>query len=38
MHLLARMAFRGIYFPTGSNWGWFSVVAQHWRLGWDLFR
>jgi radical SAM superfamily enzyme YgiQ (UPF0313 family) len=38
MHLLARMAFRGIYFPKGSRFGWLRVFTQHWRLGWDLVK
>jgi radical SAM superfamily enzyme YgiQ (UPF0313 family) len=36
MHLLARIAFRGIYFPQVSRLQWFRAVGQNWRLGWEL--
>ena len=35
-HLLARIAFRGIYFPQVSRFQWFKVFSQNWRLGWSL--
>ena len=38
MHLLARIAFRGIYFPQVSRFQWFRAIGQNWRLAWDLFR
>ena len=28
-HLLARLAFRGIYFPQKGAWGWLKVVAAN---------
>ena len=36
MHLLARIAFRGIYFPQVSRFQWFRAVGQNWRLAWKL--
>jgi len=35
-HLLARIAFRGIYFPQVSRFQWFRAFGQNWRLGWEL--
>ena len=35
-HLLARIAFRGIYFPQVSRFQWFKVFGQNWRLAWSL--
>ena len=37
-HLLARIAFRGIYFPQMSRFQWFGVFSQNWRLAWGLTR
>jgi len=37
-HLLARIAFRGIYFPQMSRFQWFRVFSQNRRLAWDLFK
>jgi radical SAM superfamily enzyme YgiQ (UPF0313 family) len=28
-HLLARIFFRGIYFPPKTTWGWVKVIAQN---------
>jgi radical SAM superfamily enzyme YgiQ (UPF0313 family) len=28
-HLIARIFFRGIYFPPKGAWGWFQVIAQN---------
>ena len=36
MHLLARIAFRGIYFPQVSRLQWFRAIGQNFRLGLDL--
>jgi len=36
MHLLARIAFRGIYFPQVSRFQWFKAIGQNWRLAWEL--
>ena len=30
-HLVARIFFRGIYFPPKGTWGWLKVIAQHRR-------
>ena len=35
-HLLARIAFRGIYFPQVSRFQWCKAIAQNWRLMWEL--
>jgi len=35
-HLIARLFFRGIYFPHGNTWGWLKLIAQHWRVILDL--
>ena len=35
-HLLARIVFRGIYFPQVSRFQWFKAFGQNWRLAWDL--
>ncbi len=37
-HLMARIAFRGIYFPQVSRFQWFKAIGQNWRLAWDLVR
>lgn len=36
MHVLARIAFRGIYFPQVSRFQWFKAFGQNWRLLWEL--
>jgi radical SAM superfamily enzyme YgiQ (UPF0313 family) len=28
-HMIARIFFRGIYFPPRTAWGWLKVIAQH---------
>jgi hypothetical protein len=28
-HLIARLFFRGIYFPRGGAWGWLKAIAQN---------
>jgi hypothetical protein len=28
-HLVARIFFRGIYFPPRTGWGWLRVIAQN---------
>ncbi len=28
-HLVARMFFRGIYFPPKGAWGWMKVIVQN---------
>ncbi|MBV8208101.1 MAG: B12-binding domain-containing radical SAM protein [Acidobacteria bacterium] len=28
-HLIARLFFRGIYFPHQGRWGWIKLIAQH---------
>jgi hypothetical protein len=28
-HLIARIFFRGIYFPPKGAWGWLKVIAQN---------
>jgi hypothetical protein len=28
-HLVARLIFRGIYFPQMSKWQWFKVIGQN---------
>jgi radical SAM superfamily enzyme YgiQ (UPF0313 family) len=39
-HLIARLFFRGIYFPHKDTWGWLKLIAQHWsvilQLTWQL--
>ena len=35
-HLLARIVFRGIYFPQVSRFQWFKAFGQNWRLAWNL--
>ena len=37
-HLLARVAFRGIYFPQVSRFQWFRAFGQNWGLAWRLAR
>jgi radical SAM superfamily enzyme YgiQ (UPF0313 family) len=29
VHLIARLFFRGIYFPRGGTWGWIKTLARH---------
>ncbi len=40
-HLLARLFFRGIYFPQKGTWGWLKLIAQNrgpiWRIVTDSF-
>ncbi len=40
-HILARLAFRGIYFPQTSTWAWLKVIAQNrrtiFRIVYDCF-
>jgi hypothetical protein len=40
-HLIARLFFRGIYFPPKSIWGWLKLIAQNggtiYRLTRDAF-
>ncbi len=31
-HFLARLFFRGIYFPQRSAWSWLGLAARHWRV------
>ncbi|MEZ5366920.1 MAG: hypothetical protein R2748_32430 [Bryobacterales bacterium] len=38
MHLLARIAFRGIYFPQVSRFQWLKAIGQNWSLAWSLIR
>jgi hypothetical protein len=28
-HFIARLFFRGIYFPQKSTWGWLKLIAQN---------
>jgi hypothetical protein len=37
-HLLARIAFRGIYFPQVNRFQMLRAFGQNWRLGWDLLK
>jgi radical SAM superfamily enzyme YgiQ (UPF0313 family) len=37
-HLIARLFFRGIYFPHGGRWGWFRLIARNWRAIFRLIR
>src|ERR1700690_1884884 len=32
-HLIARMFFRGIYFPQKGAWAWLKVIAENWGTG-----
>jgi hypothetical protein len=40
-HMVARIFFRGIYFPPKGAWGWLKVVAANrgsiWRIVRDAF-
>jgi hypothetical protein len=40
-HFIARLFFRGIYFPQKSTWGWLKLIAQNggtiYRLTRDAF-
>lgn len=40
-HLVARIFFRGIYFPPKGVWGWLKVIAQNrtsvFRVVWESF-
>jgi hypothetical protein len=29
--LIARLCFRGIYFPQMGKWAWTKVIAQNWQ-------
>jgi hypothetical protein len=33
---IARLFFRGIYFPQQGAWAWMRIVAQNWRSVWRL--
>lgn len=37
-HLVARLFFRGIYFPHGGRRGWLKLIAQNWRAIFGLVR
>ena len=37
-HLVARIFFRGIYFPPKGAWGWLQVIAQNWASLFRVFR
>ena len=37
-HLVARLFFRGIYFPPKSAWGWLSLIARNGRAIFSLIR
>jgi hypothetical protein len=37
-HLVARMFFRGIYFPPKGAWGWMKVIVQNRRSVFRLMR
>jgi radical SAM superfamily enzyme YgiQ (UPF0313 family) len=37
-HLIARLCFRGIYFPQKSVWAWLRVIADNRRAIWDILR
>jgi len=37
-HLIARLFFRGIYFPQKSTWGWLNLIAQNRRSIFRLIR
>jgi radical SAM superfamily enzyme YgiQ (UPF0313 family) len=37
-HLLARLCFRGIYFPQKSVWAWLRVIAGNRRAIWSILR
>ena len=35
---IARLCFRGIYFPQMGKWAWLKVIAQNWRTIFKLVR
>jgi radical SAM superfamily enzyme YgiQ (UPF0313 family) len=37
-HLIARLFFRGIYFPHKGPWGWLKLIARNWRAIFRLIR
>ncbi len=37
-HLLARLFFRGIYFPPKGAWGWLHLIARNGRVIFSLIR
>lgn len=37
-HLVARIFFRGIYFPPKGAWGWVKVIAQNWASLFRIFK
>ncbi|MDE3164398.1 MAG: B12-binding domain-containing radical SAM protein [Acidobacteriota bacterium] len=37
-HLVARIFFRGIYFPPRTAWGWLKVIANNRASIWRVFR
>jgi hypothetical protein len=37
-HFIARLFFRGIYFPQKSTWGWLKLIAQNRRTIHSLVR
>jgi hypothetical protein len=37
-HLVARIIFRGIYFPPRTAWGWLKVIASNRAPIWRVFR
>jgi len=37
-HLVARIFFRGIYFPPRTVWGWLKVIASNRAPIWRVFR
>jgi hypothetical protein len=36
--LIARLCFRGIYFPQMGKWAWTKVIAQNWQTIYSLAR
>src|SRR5467141_2395774 len=36
--LIARLCFRGIYFPQMGPWAWLKVIAQNWRTIFNLVK
>jgi hypothetical protein len=36
-HLVARIFFRGIYFPPRTAWGWLKVIASNRASIWRVF-
>ena len=37
-HLVARIFFRGIYFPPRTAWGWLKVIASNRASIWRVLR